>query len=356
MSVTASDRAAGPATPTGEPVDTAEPLAALRRLGLAGADESPRFRPLTGGVSSDIWRADLARGAVCVKRALPKLRVAADWHAPTERNVYEMAWLRRAAMVEPRAVPAILGHDAPSGLFVMEYLAPDDHRLWKAELLEGRADPVVAHAVADRLVRIHAATAGNPEIAAEFATDHIFHAIRLEPYLVACARTHPHLAPALDWLTLRTATTRRALVHGDVSPKNILVGPDGPVFLDAECAWYGDPAFDLAFCLNHLLLKCVWRPDAADAFLQSFRVMAETYVAGVTWEAPRGLEARVATLLPGLFLARVDGKSPVEYITADRDRSRVRRVARALLQSPVLTLAALREAWGEEIARWAPAA
>jgi hypothetical protein len=121
------------------------------------------------------------------------------------------------------------------------------------------------------------------------------------------------------------------------------------VFLDAECAWWGDPAFDLAFCLNHLLLKCLWTPSARDGFLACFDAMAQTYRAGVAWEPPDTLESRVAHLLPGLFLARVDGKSPVEYITTDADKDRVRRVARALLRSPPTHLAAISQAWTREL-------
>ena len=139
---------------------------------------------------------------------------------------------------------------------------------------------------------------------------------------------------ALSRLTLATKLT---LVHGDVSPKNILVGPDGPVFLDAECAWYGDPAFDLAFCLNHMLLKCLWTPRAAARFLDLFDVLARSYLAGVTWEPPAAMEARTAHLLPGLFLARVDGKSPVEYVTAEADKARIRRVAQKFLRASAAT-------------------
>ena len=188
-----------------------------------------------------------------------------------------------------------------------------------------------------------------PELASDFPTDSLFHAIRLEPYLLATAHKHPDLASVLADLAERTAATKLTLVHGDVSPKNILVGPDGPIFIDAECAWWGDPAFDLAFCLNHLLLKCLWAPAAAPDFLHSFEVLATAYLAGVAWEAPAALEARAASLLPGLFLARVDGKSPVEYLTREEDKDRVRRVARALLASPPDRLRTVRTAWGEEI-------
>jgi Ser/Thr protein kinase RdoA (MazF antagonist) len=138
-------------------------------------------------------------------------------------------------------------------------------------------------------------------------------------------------------------------VHGDVSPKNILVGPNGPIFLDAECAWYGDPAFDLAFCLNHLLLKCLWTPPAAPGFLNCFEVLAKAYLAGVVWELRGALEARSARLLPGLLLARVDGKSPVEYLNAETDKDRVRRVARALLAAPARRLNEVRAAWAREL-------
>jgi aminoglycoside phosphotransferase (APT) family kinase protein len=330
--------------------DEAPVVAALRRLGLLRASETPRFARLTGGVSSDIWRVDLERGPVCVKRALPKLRVAAEWQAPVERNVYEARWMRRAAAVVTDAVPELIGQDQEAGVLVMAYLAPERHRLWKSELREGRAEPDVARGVGERLVRIHASTAGDPGIARAFPTDQIFYDIRLEPYLVATASRHPDRAGALHALVQKTAATRRCLVHGDVSPKNILIGPKGPVFLDAECAWYGDPAFDLAFCLNHLLLKCLWTPRAAKGFLRCFDALAESYLAGADWE-PRGtLEGRAARLLPGLLLGRVDGKSPVEYLTEERDKDRVRRVARALLADPPSRLAEVRAAWAAELA------
>jgi aminoglycoside phosphotransferase (APT) family kinase protein len=336
---TAGDRAA-----------EAQVVQALARLGLLRGEDTPSFTRLTGGVSSDIWRVDLAHGPVCVKRALPKLRVEQDWFAPVERNAYEAAWMRRAAAVAPEAVPQMLGQDETAGVLVMDYLDPADHRLWKADLRDGHADPDVARAVGNRLVRIHAATANDPEVATAFATDRIFRDIRLEPYLVASARAHPDRAAELEALAEVTARTRRALVHGDVSPKNILIGPRGPIFLDAECAWYGDPAFDLAFCLNHLLLKCLWTPRAARTFLGCFDVLTKAYLAGVSWEPHGALEARTARLLPGLLLARVDGKSPVEYLTAEADKDRVRRVARALLAHPVERVHRVRSAWARELA------
>jgi aminoglycoside phosphotransferase (APT) family kinase protein len=304
---------------------------------------------LTGGVSSDIWRIDLPAGPVCVKRALAKLNVAAEWHAPVERNIYEARWMQRADAAVPGAAPRLLGQDAASGALAMAFLPAVDHPLWKAQLHDGHADPAFAAQVAQSLVRIHAATAADPSVAAEFPTDTIFYDIRLEPYLVATGRAHPDLAAQLAALVATTQANKRALVHGDISPKNILAGPHGPVFLDAECAWWGDPAFDLAFCLNHLLLKCLWTPTARDGFLACFDALTTAYVPGVQWEDPAALQRRAAALLPALFLARVDGKSPVEYITAEADKDRVRRVARALLAAPTDRLDVVRHAWTKEL-------
>ena len=120
------------------------------------------------------------------------------------------------------------------------------------------------------------------------------------------------------------------------------------MLLDAECAWYGDPAFDLAFCLNHLLLKCLWVPAARLGYLDCFKAMTDAYLPRVSWEPPSALETRTAHLLPALLLARVDGKSPVEYITADSQRNTVRRVARRLLTNPSDHLADIAFAWEQE--------
>ena len=318
---------------------------ALVRMGLATPGQIVTLTALTGGVSSDIYRADLPSGPVCIKRALPKLRVASDWHAPTERNRYEVAYLRFAATVAPGAVPPVLAADEPSLSFAMPYLAPEHYPVWKNLLRDGRIEPGIASRVGQVLARIHAASAGRADLAAGFATDANFHAIRLEPYLEASARRHADLAEPIARLVARTGANRLALVHGDVSPKNILCGPHGPVLLDAECAWYGDPAFDAAFALNHLLLKCVWRPAHRDAYLHSFDAFAQAYFAGASWEPAAALQERVAALLPALMLARIDGKSPVEYITGEADRDRVRAFARPLIARAPATVAAIATAW-----------
>ena len=316
--------------------------ASIVRMGLAAPGEACTLTPLAGGVSSDIYRVDLPTGPVCVKRALARLKVAAQWHAPVQRNRYEAAWLRFANQASPGCAPPVIAEDAQGLAFAMPYLPPAEHPTWKAQLRDGIVSRAFAARVGRCLGTIHAASADRDEIARSFDTGESFHALRLEPYLLATARTHADLAPELERLVDRTASTRRVLVHGDVSPKNILCGPQGPILIDAECAWFGDPAFDLAFCLNHLLLKSVWRPAHHLAYQASFAALAEAYLACVQWEPAREVEARAAELVPALMLARIDGKSPVEYLQSAHNKALVRSFARAAIGagSDLSTLAA----------------
>ncbi len=328
----------------------AELVAALRRAGLVGDDATMTIEPLAGGVSSDIVRVDAGGRSLCIKRALPKLKVAAEWRAPVERNHAEAEWMRVVGEILPTAVPRLLVEDRAAGLFAMEFLSPASYPVWKDQLRDGVIDPAFAGEVGRCLAAIHAATARGGDFAQRFANDHIFYPIRLEAYLVASAGRHPELNRRLMELVETTRATKLALVHGDVSPKNILAGPDGPVFLDAECAVYGDPAFDLAFCLNHLMLKCLWRSQWRERYLECFGTLSAAYLAGVDWEPREVMEARTAALLPGLFLARVDGKSPAEYLSTDAEKALVRATAKPLISDPVARLADVARAWRSALA------
>lgn len=320
-------------------------LVALRRMGLVESGEEARFTRLTGGVSSDIHLVETASRRFCVKRALARLRVAAVWEVPTGRNAAEAAWIRQVGQWLPDAVPALLGEDGDLGLFAMTLLPPERNPVWKAQLLDGQVDIAFAGRVGRDLARIHAAGAREPGLAARFAHDATFGAIRIEPYLLATARAYPELSARIETIAARTFATKKALIHGDVSPKNILCGKNGPVFLDAECACFGDPAFDLAFCLNHLLLKGARRGVPRAAYRDAFETLVGAYRAHVDWEEPAALEARAAALLPVLFLARVDGKSPVEYLGEEGEREAVRHFARPLIAVPQQDLIAIATAW-----------
>src|SRR4051812_44057449 len=290
------------------------------------------MHPLGGGVSSEVWRVDLPAGGVCVKRALPRLNVAAVWEAPVERSRFEVAWIEVANSIVAAIGPDVLAYE-DGGAVVMAYLDPATHPVWKEELRQGRADPGFAAEVGRRLGRVHAATAARPELAGRFDNAGVFAVMRLEPYLGAVAARHPDLAGEPHAIRASFADHAGALVHGDASPKNILAGPGGPVLLDSECATWGDPAFDLGFCASHLLLKCRWNPPAAPRLLACVDALVEGYLSSVGWEPAPALVGRAARWTAACLLARVDGLSPVEYLDED-GRHRTRAVARRLVAEP----------------------
>jgi Ser/Thr protein kinase RdoA (MazF antagonist) len=301
-------------------------------------------------VSCDVYAVDLPHRRICVKRALPKLRVAADWRAPTDRSHAEVAWISLVAGIDPKLVPAILGEDRRRHVFAMEYLPPERFALWKTELAEGRIDAEFAAKVGEALARIHAATAGRKDIAAAFDNGTQFHALRIEPYLLFTADRNPDVAEPIREIAKDVASSRVALMQGDISPKNILRGPHGPVFLDAETACFGDPAFDLAFCLNHLLLKGAWHPEHARALASAFAALQAAYFDGASWESRSGLNLRAARLLAALLLARIDGKSPVEYLTVEKSKEFVRAQAKTFLTSAPLSLESIVDRWTDALA------
>jgi len=324
----------------------------LRAAGLLGAGETPAAQALRGGISSDIWHVSTRAGQIVIKQPLAELAVG-NWHAPLERSRYEAQWLRTVDALQPGVCPKVLACDPGQHLIAMEYLDPAQHPVWKAQLLAGQVDVRLAALVGERLGRIHARSAARPELAADFDTEPLFIALRIHPYLETIAQRHPDLAPAVRQLAHTTLGQCRALVHGDVSPKNILAGPEGPIFLDAECAWWGDPAFDLAFCLNHLALKRLLLPGQRAPLAAAFAALLHAYRQQIDWEPPSALLDRAGRLLPALMLARVDGRSPVEYL-APAQRAVVRDFARArvragLTDPPPCDPLALLAAWKEHL-------
>jgi aminoglycoside phosphotransferase (APT) family kinase protein len=320
----------------------------LAAMGLA--DGPCTITTLAGGVSCDVFLVESATGCFCVKRALPKLRVAAEWRAPAERSHAEVAWMKLVGGIDPNLVPAILGEDRPRHIFAMEYFPPDIYPVWKSRLAAGEGDAVFAAKVGSALARIHAETAGRDDIARAFANGVQFHALRVDVYLLHTAAKHADVAPLIRAMAKNLGQARIALMQGDISPKNILVGPEGPVFLDAETCCYGDPAFDLAFCLNHLLLKGVWHPEHAQGYGECFAALSNAYFEGANWEPRPDLEHRTAGLLSALLLARIDGKSPVEYITAEPGREFVRITAKRFLAERINRLGTLLARWTDALA------
>lgn len=290
--------------------------------------------PLTGGVSSDIYKVEDGERVFVVKRALAQLKTADEWHADVSRNHHEVEYLKEVARILPDAVPKVLFHNPDRGYFAMEHLG-DGFRNWKTMLLAGECRIEHARRAGDVLGRIHRQTRDDAKLRAQFDTTDNFHDLRLEPYLLKTAERHPDLSEQLLAEVGRVRNTRRCLVHGDFSPKNLLFNAGRLVVLDCEVAWFGDPAFDVAFLLNHLMIKALHvDPACLEMVREAWRAYGEDAEVG----------RRLPVLLPALMLARVDGKSPVEYLEYD-ERETIRSFARRSIASPSDSLDQLVEDW-----------
>lgn len=317
----------------------------LDRLGIAAPDEVQSVEPLTGGISSDIYRVTVPGRSICVKFPRERLEVEQDWRAPLERSRAEYGWLRFAAQVDERRVPLLLGIDAQSHGFAMAYLPQDAFPNWKVQLLDLRIDIDFAAAVGAAIAAIHARSACDRTALAAHFPNSYFEALRIDPYFRAAGSVFPVAVEQLETISRDLLEARVALMHGDVSPKNILAGPDGPVFLDAETAAFGDPAFDVAFCLTHFVAKMIHLPTGAATLRRAATAFGDAYLGGVDWEDRAAISRRVGALVPALMLARVGGKSRLEYLGAD-EACRLADAALAMLADPPSSISALLERSG----------
>ena len=306
----------------------------MESLGLCQSPDITSVVRLTGGVASDIATVTFSGRTVCVKFALGKLKVDEDWFAPVHRGKAEFAWLQAAGQAVPESVPALYGWSQAQNGFAMEFICGPDIYLWKSALLAGKQDTGEAATVARTLGRIHAASVEVNFDRSAFHNTDDFESLRVEPYLRFTAQHHPDLAARITTIANQLAESTVALVHGDVSPKNILFRQAHAVILDAECATMGDPAFDVAFALNHLILKSIHLPESSENLRAAALQLWDNYAPFISWEDARQMEARVCALLPILMLARIDGKSPVEYLS-DESRHKVRHIAREFIARPV---------------------
>lgn len=300
-------------------VDIIERLRAAEVFG----PEKVGARPLSGGVSCEIWVLEAGDRRIVVKQALPKLRVKDEWYADVGRNAIEQDYIRYIAGFRPDAVPRIIHADPQFGFFAMEYLG-EGFQNWKDNLLAGNLDAATASRAGSLLGEIHRRSWGDEALRTRFDTGRNFHQLRTEPYLLTTGQRHPRLREIFEAEAGRMESARLCLVHGDYSPKNILVQADRVVLLDCEVAWFGEPAFDVAFLLNHLHIKALRDPARGDMFLQLVTAAWDAYRAALGEDLLADMDARVARQLLMQMLARVDGKSPVEYLTDEAKKNTIR--------------------------------
>ena len=301
-----------------------EDSAALRDYltvrGCAKPGETVLFKNLQGGVSNRTVKVAWADGRSWVlKQALPKLRVSVDWFSSPERIGVEAKALRCLnQLAPPGTTPAFVFEDMPNYLMGMEAV-PDEPENWKSVLLSGRIISDHFEQFGLLLGAIHRRSSeSGPEIRSAFADTTYFENLRLEPYYLYAAQNIAEANVFLTALACETLHHKDSLVHGDFSPKNVLVHNKKLILLDHEVLHFGDPAFDVGFSLTHFLSKALHLPRQRDALVQAAQLYWGLYldeVRGMPWVVHLDLRAAQHTLAS--LLARVCGRSPLEYLSRE---------------------------------------
>ena len=276
---------------------------------------------LGGGVSNRVILAPLPRGSVVLKQSLAKLQVEREWLSDITRIFREaaaMRWLE--GKVRGGHVPRLLAEDPANYIIAMES-APAGAEMWKTRLFHGEFDRSAARSAGTLLGSIIAATRNNSEVEQLFGDQTVFDQLRIDPYYRFTAARHPEVADYFYRLIATSAARRVSLVHGDWSPKNLLVSTavagDSEIWaIDWEVVHYGDPSYDVAFLFNHLLLKTIAMPHHREALADLASTFCESLNAACAEDAG-WLESAALEHLPALLLARVDGKSTAEYLDAE---------------------------------------
>ncbi|MGH9340029.1 MAG: phosphotransferase family protein [Acidobacteriota bacterium] len=326
-------------------------LVYLRKIGRIGADETPVIRVLKGGVSNRTVRLERAGGETWVlKQALEKLRVPVDWFSDPGRIHQEalgIRWLSKLA--PPGSIPDLVFEDPDQHLLAMEGVA-EPHQNWKDLLLKGDLNLEHVRQFAILLASIHRnARQRSLEIVPIFENRSYFESLRLEPYYSYTAARVPAAGIFLEALVEETRGRRESLVHGDFSPKNVLVRDNRLILLDHEVIHFGDPAFDLGFSLTHLLSKAHHVRDRRKAFLQAAHFYWDRYrdEAGFELVSPE-FEARAVRHTVGCLLARVCGRSRLEYLD-EAEKAGQRSAVLSIIPNPPRNIPAVLDAFVEQL-------
>jgi len=309
------------------------------------------IRELGGGVSNRVLLVETSSERYVLKQSLDRLRVADEWLADRSRIFRECQGLCDAARFLPAgSVPRVLWSDEANFLFATS-AAPPDAANWKSQLLAGCVNPAIAAQAGVLLGLLIRHTWGDPEMEKRYGDQTAFDQLRIDPYYRTIARRRPEVAAQVHELIAQSAARRVSLVHGDWSPKNFLIDNGRVIVIDFEVIHYGDPSFDAAFCLNHFLLKCFRRPRDAPRYLELALVFYAWLEGLLPRDALTWFESATIHHLGCLMLARVDGKSPVEYITEEPLKQAVRETALRFIRERPAALDSCWDAVRERAAR-----
>ncbi|MCY4018749.1 MAG: phosphotransferase [Chloroflexi bacterium] len=322
----------------------------LRRHARIDAAERPRFTTLKGGVSNrSVWVQFDHKPGWVMKQALAKLRVQVDWFSAPQRIQREAAGLSWANKLIPGHVPDLLFLDEAHHILAMSAV-PQPHENWKTLLLGGKICTRFARDFGRLLARIHNAALDHSGIESAFAEVRFFEELRLEPYYGYAATQAPQARAFLENLIKDTSNRRFALVHGDYSPKNVLISQGKLVILDFEVIHFGDPAFDVGFSMTHFLSKAHFLPVHRRSFIDMAAEYWRAYITRLDPALVERLQPSAVDHTLACLLARVAGRSPLEYLDKAH-RSRQKGIVLELIQREIGTLPELIDVFLEQLER-----
>ena len=311
-------------------------VASLTKRGIISG--AAQVEELTGGVSNVVLGIKSGDKDLVLKQALPQLKVAAVWKADQRRAIVEANGMKLLHSITPESVPDLIDLDPEEFTLTMDRL-PRECTVWKTDLLEGVIKPNVGRDLGRILATWHNFAANSKESRDAYMEDSLFDQLRVTPFYRAVAKVNPALDAQIQELITEITTIKITLVHGDFSPKNIMItGTDKPIVLDFEVMHTGNPVFDLGFVSAHLLCKYLRTEDSSQRSL-----LRETAIAFIN-SYSQTCNIPVATSLPHhvavIALARVEGVSPVNYLD-EAAKARVQSVTKAAIANPDITFEGL---------------
>lgn len=299
------------------------------RPGMASLDF--HMESLPGGVSANVFLIRVGDSQFILKQACELLRVQTRWQSDPTRVDREFeflklfsAWLPADFLTKP------LWHDADNHILAMT-VAPPPATTWKTELLQGIAETARARQAGNLLASLHFQSLQHLDQLGSLTDKAIFHQLRIEPFYDRLAPAFPDLGPRILELSEHLLQSQQAICHGDFSPKNLLLHPDGMTLVDHETAHLGDPAMDLGFFLAHLTLKAIHAGEDRRLYSKLLRAFLASYFEQGGFREV-DFQRRSLGHLGVVMLTRVVGTSRVDYLS-DAQKDEAKQLAIASLQS-----------------------
>jgi len=276
-------------------------------------NDNPQVEVLTGGVSNVVIAITTADQKLVLKQALAELAVSEKWEADQRRAIVEANAIELFNKLTPNQVPKLIFLDPDRFILVLERV-PVGSTVWKSDLLAGVINPDIGLKLGATLASWHNYGEKSAEAKIKFMEDSLFEQLRIDPFYRFVATKNPQIEVPIRKLINELEGDKTTVVHGDFSPKNIMVATNDDIYiLDFEVTHVGNPVFDLAFLTAHLLCKFFRTDDRLHA-----KLLANTAISFMKeYQTLRRISPSVTRHAALIALARVEGKSPVNYLSTD---------------------------------------